>query len=91
MGAAAGPWEQSLTGCLQGNGSIAALLTLCNELQQSVRLWLDLKLVHTPVSPTVMSQAIRAVQVGIPPSKAGALQICLHALSYHRCLCEEFN
>ncbi len=71
MGAAAASWEQTLKACLQGSGSIAMLVTLCNELQQSVRLWLDLKLVHTPVSPTVMSQAIRAVQVSLPVSSTG--------------------
>ena len=71
MGAAAASWEQTLKACLQGSGSIAMLVTLCNELQQSVRLWLDLKLVHTPVSPTVMSQAIRAVQVSLPLSITG--------------------
>ncbi|CAL8466997.1 g6533 [Coccomyxa elongata] len=86
MGAAAGPWEQSLTACLQGNGSIAALLTLCNELQQSVRLWLDLKLVHTPVSPTVMSQAIRAVQALQEGSQKGSgelHQVPLEAIVNH--------
>ncbi|EIE26670.1 hypothetical protein COCSUDRAFT_59190 [Coccomyxa subellipsoidea C-169] len=86
MGAAAASWEQTLKACLQGSGSIAMLVTLCNELQQSVRLWLDLKLVHTPVSPTVMSQAIRAVQALQEGSQKGSgelYQVPLEAIVNH--------
>ena len=62
MGAAAAGWEASLRACLAGSGSLPALATLVAELQHSVRLWLDLRLAHSPVSPTVLTRAIRAVQ-----------------------------
>ena len=63
MGQGAMQWEQLLRQCKEGRGSIEKLQALCADLQKSVRLWLDLRLAQSPVSPTVLSHAIRAVQV----------------------------
>ncbi len=71
MGQGATQWEQSLRSCQEGRGSVEMLQGLCTDLQKSIRLWLDLRLAQSPVSPTVLSHAIRAVQVcsfaGQPP------------------------
>ena len=66
-GAAAAVWEASLRACLAGAGSVSMLATLCADLQGSVRLWLGLRLAHSPVSPTVLTRALRAVQVTSAP------------------------
>ena len=63
MGQGVAQWEQSLRACQEGRGSTELLRALCTDLQNSVRLWLDLRLAQSPVSPTVLSHAIRAVQV----------------------------
>ncbi len=63
MGQGATQWEQSLRSCQEGRGSVEMLQGLCTDLQKSIRLWLDLRLAQSPVSPTVLSHAIRAVQV----------------------------
>ena len=63
MGQGVAQWEQSLRACQEGRGSTELLRALCIDLQNSVRLWLDLRLAQSPVSPTVLSHAIRAVQV----------------------------
>lgn len=66
MGQGAVQWEQTLKSCREGEGSAEKLQVLCTDLQKSVRLWLDLRLAQLPVSPTVLSHAIRAVQVCKP-------------------------
>ena len=63
MGQGVAQWEQSLRACQESRGSTELLRALCTDLQNSVRLWLDLRLAQSPVSPTVLSHAIRAVQV----------------------------
>ena len=63
MGQSAAQWEEALGACKEGEGSAEKLQGLCTDLQNSVRLWLDLRLAQSPVSPTVLSHAIRAVQV----------------------------
>ena len=63
MGQSAAQWEEALRACKEGEGSAEKLQGLCTDLQNSVRLWLDLRLAQSPVSPTVLSHAIRAVQV----------------------------
>ena len=63
MGQGVAQWEQSLRACQEGRGCTELLQALCTDLQHSVRLWLDLRLAQSPVSPTVLSHAIRAVQV----------------------------
>lgn len=65
MGQGVAQWEQSLRACQEARGSTELLRALCTDLQNSVRLWLDLRLAQSPVSPTVLSHAIRAVQVCI--------------------------
>jgi hypothetical protein len=64
MGAAAAGWEAGLRACAGGAGSPGMLGALCAELAASVRLWLDLRLAQSPVSPTLLARAMRAVQVG---------------------------
>ena len=66
MGQSAAQWQEALGACKEGEGSAERLQCLCTDLQNSVRLWLDLRLAQSPVSPTVLSHAIRAVQVCSP-------------------------
>ena len=76
MGAAAAGWEASLRACLAGTGNAPMLGQLCADLASSVRLWLDLRLAQSPLSPGLLSRAVRAVQVGL-------MYLCTHALSVH--------
>ncbi|CAK0734715.1 hypothetical protein CVIRNUC_000471 [Coccomyxa viridis] len=75
MGQSAAQWEEALRACKEGEGSAEKLQGLCTDLQNSVRLWLDLRLAQSPVSPTVLSHAIRAVQALQEGSQLGQTEL----------------